>query len=406
MITPYCIFQNLSITSSVVALLILLMNHKFEVNNDLNVEVCYDRNFPNESLSDLKLDFLNMSKNSTFNAPQIESIPPPGAFRQEFPATTKQLDFVLKSRQLVTNILNGFDKRLLLIVGPCSIHDTKAAEEYATKLHHLSKDVSQSFLIVMRTYFEKPRTSLGWKGMIYDPHLNGSNNIVAGISQARKLLLYLADIELPAATEFLDPVTSHYIGDLISWACIGARTAESQIHRQFASGLPMPVAFKNSTTGNIDVAINGVLAALSPHTFFGIDDMGQISIIRTKGNVNAHIALRGGENSPNYDEASIKRTLNLMKRNSLAERIIVDCSHDNSCRRHEEQEVVFESVLKQFIDGNHAIRGLSVESHLFGGSQQISADTSALQYAVSLTDPCLDWDNTERLIRRGAKMMS
>ena len=330
----------------------------------------------------------------------------PAAFRQEFPASPEAVEFVRSARGQIANILDGKDSRLLLAVGPCSIHDIKAAEEYAVRLSSLAKEVSSSFFIVMRTYFEKPRTSVGWKGLLYDPHLNSSDDITTGISHARQLLITLAQMKLPAATEFLDPMTPHYIGDFISWACIGARTAESQIHRQFASALSMPIAFKNSTAGNIDVAINGVLAALSPHTFFGVDDNGSVSIVRSKGNAYAHVMLRGGEKTPNYDPASVRKTLELLHSNQLPQRIMIDCSHDNSFRSHEKQEVVFESVIRQYVNGTKAIRGLAIESHIFGGNQQLNADKSCLQYAVSLTDPCLDWDNTERLIRWGAKMTS
>lgn len=346
-----------------------------------------------------------MSKIYTLDSLLVEGLPTPRSFKQQLSAAAAMQEFVLDTRRQITNILEGSDPRLMLIVGPCSIHDINAAEEYAIKLRHLAKDVSKSFLIVMRTYFEKPRTAHGWKGMLYDPHMDGSNDIGTGIKNARELLLTLAKLEIPTATEFLDPITPHYLGDLISWACIGARTAESQIHRQFASGLPMPIAFKNSTTGNVEVAINGALIAKCPHAFFGIDESGQASIIRTKGNKTPHIVLRGGADGPNYHAESIASALSLLKKNHLPERLIIDCSHDNSNRCHEEQKVVFESVLTQHSKGNTAIRGLAVESHLFAGNQRMSLDISRLQYAVSVTDPCLDWASTERLIRWGAALL-
>lgn len=348
-----------------------------------------------------------MSKIFTLEALHIETLSSPQALKAELPASPQQMEFVANSRRQIARILDGEDQRLLLIVGPCSIHDPSAALEYARKLLNLADNVSKSFFVVMRTYFEKPRTGLGWKGLLYDPHLNDSNDLSTGLRQARSLLLELAKMGMPTATEFLDPVTSRYLGDLISWACIGARTAESQIHRQFASGLAMPIAFKNSTSGNVDVAINGVLSANGPHAFFGINDAGQVSIVRTKGNPHAHIVLRGGETKPNYNEESIKLVLKQLKNANLPPRLIVDCSHDNSCRDHEEQNVVFQSVIQQYVHGNQAIRGLALESHLFAGSQRLvqDQDPGKLQYAVSLTDPCLDWTSTETLILQGANAL-
>lgn len=344
-----------------------------------------------------------MYHNSMTEAFNTETLPSPEAIKQALPATPEQLAFIRNSRQQIAHILNGQDPRLLLIVGPCSIHDLQAAKEYAHKLQELHQRFADTFLIVMRTYFEKPRTILGWKGLVYDPHLNGSNDLASGLQHARELLLHLADIQLAAATEFLDPVTPHYFGDLISWACIGARTVESQVHRQLASGLPMPVAFKNSTSGNVEVAINGILSAKNPHATFGIDPTGRVSILRTKGNPHAHIALRGGESKPNYDPKSIGHTLDLLAKAGLPPRILIDCSHDNSCRKYEEQNTVFQSVLHQYLEGNHAIRGVVLESNLFAGNQQLHSDHSNLKYAVSLTDACLDWPATEELIQWAAK---
>lgn len=345
-----------------------------------------------------------MPKIHPLEALPSEGLTSPMAFKQELPAHPHQVEFVQEARQQIRNILEGTDNRLLLIVGPCSIHDTKAAREYAEKLKTLAQTVSKSFFIVMRTYFEKPRTALGWKGMLYDPHLDGSNDIETGIRQARQLLLDLTDMKVPTATEFLDPLSPRFLSDLISWACIGARTTESQIHRQFASGLPMPVAFKNSTSGNINVAVKGVLTATCPHAFFGVNDQGYVSIVRTKGNPYAHIALRGGENTPNYDAQSIEKALEQLRKNHLPERVVIDCSHDNSNRCHETQKTVFDSVLQQYRNGNQAIRGLALESHLFSGSQHLQLDKSKMQYAVSLTDPCLGWNETEALILKNAAL--
>jgi 3-deoxy-7-phosphoheptulonate synthase len=269
----------------------------------------------------------------------------------------------------------------------------------------MAKEVSKSFMVIMRAYFEKPRTTKGWKGLLYDPHLNDTQDIATGLRHSREVLLTLADLKVPAATEFLDPATPNYIGDVISWSCIGARTAESQVHRQFASGLPMPVAFKNSTSGNVDVAINGVLSAKTPHAYFGINESGHISIIRTRGNPHAHIVLRGGESDPNYDADSIAKALKKIKKNQLSENIIVDCSHDNSRRDHEKQTIVFQSIIDQYSQGNEAIKGLILESNLSAGCQPIPSDKSLLNYAISLTDPCLDWEATEALIREAASRL-
>jgi 3-deoxy-7-phosphoheptulonate synthase len=294
---------------------------------------------------------------------------------------------------------------LLLIVGPCSIHDLQSAKEYALKLRTLMDAVSNTFFVVMRTYFEKPRTSLGWKGLLSDPCLDGSNRIAEGVRMAREFLMFLADHEIPAATEFLDPSTPHFIGDLISWSCIGARTSESQIHRQFASGLPMPVAFKNSTSGNIQVAINGIIAASTPHAFPGITESGYFTLVSTEGNPYAHVALRGGEFQPNYDSASLAYAAEKLCRSGLPQRFLVDCSHDNSCRNYAQQIQVFQSVLAQYIEGNKTIRGMALESHLYAGNQSIEDGITSLQYGISITDPCLDWKSTKELILNGSKLL-
>jgi len=335
----------------------------------------------------------------------LDALDSPQTLRNQHPTSPRQSAFIAQSRHQINEILDGKDPRLLLIVGPCSIHEISSAKEYALKLSELSHEVSDSFLIVMRTYFEKPRSVLGWKGMLYDPYLDDSNDLSAGLQQARQLLLTLADMELPTATEFLDPITARFIEDLISWGCIGARTAESQIHRQLASGLDMPVAFKNSTSGNIDVAIKGVLAANAPHTYFGVNDHGHVAVVRTKGNAQAHIVLRGGENQPNYDASSIANALRQLEKVHLPQRLIIDCAHGNSYRQYSEQGNVFRDVLQQHIQGNFSIRGLAFESHLNSGNQNISSDPTKLQYAVSLTDPCLDWNSTENLIRWGAEQL-
>lgn len=331
----------------------------------------------------------------------LESLLSPKELQKELPLSSQQSEFVLNSRRQISRVLEGKDSRILLIVGPCSIHDITAAKEYATKLRQLAHVVSDNFLIVMRVYFEKPRTKKGWKGFIYDPLLNGSNSIDKGLRWARELLLNLAEMKIPTATEFLDPLTANYIDDLVSWACVGARTSESPIHRQMASGLLMPIAFKNTTSGNIDAAINGVLSAAESHTFLSIDDKGHIALKLTKGNSNGHIVLRGGKNKPNFDPAAISQALKLLDQAGLPRCVVVDCSHDNCERNHKKQVDVFQSLINQFIQGNRWIRGILIESNLFAGNQSFVADLSQLKYAISITDPCLDWETTEKLILWG-----
>lgn len=334
----------------------------------------------------------------SFKTHKIEPLPAPIELMRRLPLASEEKDFIEKSRRTICRILDGTDSRLILIVGPCSIHDLSAAKEYASRLQNLIEVFSDIFFIVMRAYFEKPRTALGWKGLLYDPHLDGSNDISTGMLWTRELLLDIAKMRIPIASEFLDPVSSRYFGDLVSWACIGARTSSSQIHRQMASGFPMPVAFKNSTDGNIKTAINGILTAQAKHSFIGLNDEGKISQIRTEGNPYGHLVLRGGETNSNYDQESIAKALRGLKNASLPPRVIVDCSHGNSNRNYELQAAVFESVLQQWNAGNQSIRGMILESHLHAGNQHF---TKPLKYGVSLTDPCLDWESTRQLIAWG-----
>jgi 3-deoxy-7-phosphoheptulonate synthase len=344
-------------------------------------------------------------KNNSFEI-HNEQIPTPYELKLELPITLKQCLFVNKTREQIIDILEHRDQRHLLIVGPCSVHDVHAALEYAKKLKQLANEISNTFLVVMRVYFEKPRSSVGWKGLLYDPHLDGTHDIAQGLKLTRSLLLDLAEAEIPAAAEFLDPASSSYFGDLISWACIGARTSESQTHRQIASGLAMPVAFKNSTAGKIEVAINGILCASVSHKFIGMNEQGKISIIKTAGNPHCHMTLRGGEDSPNYDPNSISRALKMLHKHNLIPRILIDCSHDNSNRNYEKQSSVFQSIIHQIMEGEKNIRGMIIESNLFAGSQGIPSDLSQLRYAVSLTDACLDWESTERLILWGYEALT
>ncbi len=329
-------------------------------------------------------------------------LPSPEEIKSKYPCTGIQNNFIASSRKKIIDILNGSDTRLLLIVGPCSIHDCTAAREYAEKLKKLSTELENDFLIVMRTYFEKPRTSTGWKGLLYDPYLNQSCEIETGLSLSRQLLLDLADLELPAATEFLDPFTSLYYGDLISWGCVGARTTASQPHREIASGLPLPIGFKNSTDGNIDIAIHANLAAGMPQSYISLNDSGRPIARHTEGNPHCHIVLRGSEAGENYDPSSIELSLKKLESSGLPPRLLIDCSHDNSRRNPETQCIVFQSVLNQFIEGNSNIRGMLLESNLNGGSQPLS---NSLTYGISVTDPCLDWTSTENIIQWGSQRL-
>jgi 3-deoxy-7-phosphoheptulonate synthase len=305
---------------------------------------------------------------------------------------------VLKSRQEIEAILDGKDSRKFIVVGPCSIHDIKAAEDYAKKLKKLSEQVKDRLLLIMRVYFEKPRTTVGWKGLINDPDLDDSFNIEKGLIMARKLLNDIAEMGLPSATEALDPIVPQYISDLISWTAIGARTTESQTHREMASGLSMPVGFKNGTDGSIQVALNALQAAREPHHFLGINDRGQVSIFRTTGNAYGHIILQGGDQKPNYDASSIKLAEDKLKEAKLPARIVIDCSHGNSRKDHRLQASVFENVIQQVLDGNTSIVGLMLESNLYEGNQPLCSNRDQLKYGVSVTDKCIGWKETERIV--------
>ena len=340
-----------------------------------------------------------MPKKINLNLLDSQVIPTPAEIVAEIPATEKQIRFIQRARQEVQDALFSHRSRLLLIAGPCSIHDIASAKEYARRFAELAKEVSDTFVMVMRVYFEKPRTTLGWKGMIYDPFLDGSNAMSKGLRLTRQLLLELAEMEVPAAAEFLDPLSAHYFSDLITWGCIGARTSESQTHRQMASSLPMPVAFKNNTMGNVDVAVHGVLSAAIPHTYLGIDPFGKVCQQTSAGNSTCHIVLRGGEANPNYDPESISYALDCLQKNSLPPKLLIDCSHDNSRRKHQQQVSVFQSVIHQIKEGEKGIRGLILESNLEEGQQPMESDE--LRYGVSVTDACLDWETTAKLIRWG-----
>lgn len=328
---------------------------------------------------------------------QQEILPPPIQLKKEFSTEEEDKNFIESSRDAILSILNGEDARTLLIVGPCSIHDKDACLKYAKRLKALAENVASSFFIVMRAYYEKPRSLQGWKGLLYDPHLDESHRIPDGLKTVRHFLLQLAKLKIPAATEFLDPFCAPYFSDLISWGCIGARTTESQTHRQLASSLNLPISFKNSTTGNIEVAINGILNAALPQSFMGLNEEGVASLVRSSGNSDCHLTLRGSDFGLNYDPESISKSLEALEKCGLKKRLIIDCSHGNSGKDLTMQYQAFQSVLQQIAKGNTAIKGLILESHLFSGNQTFAKDAK-LEYGVSITDPCLSFEATEELI--------
>ena len=329
----------------------------------------------------------------------------PIELRQLISVSEQGKENILSSRKTVEDIFLGNDGRLIVIVGPCSIHDIKAAKEYALKLKSLQKEVEKSIYIIMRVYFEKPRTTVGWKGLISDPDMDNSLAVEKGLRQGRELLVWLAEEGIPTGTEALNPITPQYLADLISWCAIGARTTESQTHREMSSGLSMPVGFKNGTDGNLTMAINAIKACSSKQSFLGINDKGQISTFKAKGNKSSHIILRGGA-KPNYDEEAVKNCEKLLKENDLAERIMIDCSHDNSNQDYRNQGKVIEDIKSQILLGNKSIFGVMLESNLFSGKQKILDNKDDMQYGVSVTDGCIDWQETEEVIRSLSKAIS
>ena len=306
---------------------------------------------------------------------------------------------VADSRKVIQNILDRKDPRLFVVVGPCSIHDPEAAMDYARRLRALAEELSDTLYIVMRVYFEKPRTTVGWKGLINDPHLDDSFQLEEGLQLGRRLLLEILELGLPTSTEALDPISPQYLQDLISWSAIGARTTESQTHREMASGLSSAVGFKNGTDGGLTVATNALQSVASPHRFLGINRQGQVSVFTTKGNAYGHIVLRGGSGGPNYDSVHVKLCEQALDKAGVAANIMVDCSHANSSKKPELQPLVVENVANQILEGNQSIVGLMIESHLKAGNQSIPADLADLEYGVSITDGCIDWQTTERCLR-------
>jgi 3-deoxy-7-phosphoheptulonate synthase len=339
-----------------------------------------------------------MQATENLNIREIVPLIPPGELKRMLPMDEAANATVLAGRKAVQDILSGTDKRILAIVGPCSIHDTDGALDYARRFKVLREQVADRICLLMRVYFEKPRTTVGWKGFINDPFLDESGDISTGVREARRLLLQINGMGIPAASEFLDPIVPQYIADLIAWAAIGARTTESQTHRQMASGLSMPVGFKNGTDGNVQVAVDALISARFPHNFLGLDSEGRTAIVKTKGNPYGHIVLRGGKSKTNYDAESIAEAVAQLRKASLEARVVVDCSHGNTQKRHELQEEVWKSVVAQKAAGNSAVVGAMVESNLFGGSQKIPGDRSQLKYGVSITDECIGWETTERMV--------
>ena len=323
-------------------------------------------------------------------------LPSPTVLRERLPVDAQVAAQIQAHRQTVRDILNGTDDRLLVITGPCSLHDPKSALEYGHRLSELSRQLGDKVFLVIRAYVEKPRTTVGWKGMLYDPHLDGSNDIATGLNVSRHLLLDLARLGLPLATELLHPMAADYLGDLLSWAAIGARTTESQIHREMVSGLPMPVGFKNGTDGSIDVASDAMGAAEHPHTHLGIDDNGHSALLQTAGNPDTHLVLRGGHHGPNYDANSIRTAVDALQSKGRNPRLIVDCSHANSGKDPLRQPEVLRDLLEQRARGENPIAGVMLESHLQDGKQPLQ---KPLQYGLSITDGCLGWDRTEQLLR-------
>ncbi len=337
---------------------------------------------------------------------EFERLLTPAALKAELPVSDAANRAVVESRERVNRILRKQDPRLLVVLGPCSIHDVKGALDYARHLSPLRQECAEHMEIVMRVYFEKPRTTIGWKGLINDPNLDGSYDINLGLRLARRLLLDITSLGLPAATEFLDPIIPQYIDDLLSWAAVGARTTESQTHREMASGLSMPVGFKNGTDGSLQIALDAMISARSPHCFLGIDQEGVTSIVRTTGNPVGHIVLRGGRLRPNYDEASLLEAESKLVQAGLPPVLMVDCSHANSGKQHARQEEIWNSVLKQRAAGNTALVGLMVESFLEEGSQPFPSKAAPLRYGVSITDACVSWATTERMLRSACERLA
>ena len=340
-------------------------------------------------------------------APDLENInvtsfapmPTPAELHAKLPLTDAASATVTQGREDLRNILDRKDGRLFVVVGPCSIHDPVAGLDYARRLKALQEEVKDTMLLVMRVYFEKPRTTTGWKGYINDPFMDDSFRVDTGMEKARQFLLDICELGLPTATEALDPISPQYLGDLIAWTAIGARTTESQTHREMSSGLSTPVGFKNGTDGDISIAINAILSAANPHAFLGINGEGNVAVVRTRGNAYGHVVLRGGDGRPNYDSVSVTIAEQSLAKAKLPANIVVDCSHANSYKKPELQPLVMTDVINQIVHGNKSLVGVMIESNIEAGNQKIPADLSQLKYGCSVTDACIDWDTTAQMLR-------
>ena len=339
------------------------------------------------------------------NVSAFDPMPSPEQILAQLPLSASAAKAVMQGREALRNILERKDHRLFIVVGPCSIHDPVAGLDYARRLKALSDEVDDTLCLVMRVYFEKPRTTTGWKGYINDPDMDDSFRVDQGMKKARQFLLDVAEIGLPAGTEALDPISPQYIGDLIAWTAIGARTTESQTHREISSGLSTPVGFKNGTNGDIGIAINAIVSASRPHSFLGINGQGNTSIVRTRGNPHGHVVLRGGDGRPNYDTVSVQMAEQALVKAKLPANIVVDCSHANCFKKPELQPLVMADVVNQVRLGNQSLVGIMVESNIVAGNQPIPADLSQLKYGCSVTDACIDWESTEKMIRDAAVLL-
>ena len=337
-------------------------------------------------------------KINNINVRKFQSLITPSQLKGLEPVSSNTYQQIIKYRKEIENIVLNKDKRLLFIIGPCSIHDEKLAIDYCKRLQKVREKYNSKFCIVMRVYFEKPRTTIGWKGLINDPYLNDTYDITSGLKKARRILQNITKYQVPIATEFLDPIVPQYISDLISWCAIGARTTESQTHREMASGLSMAVGFKNSTDGNTQVALEAMISCKNPHYFLGINDQGNINIVSTKGNPISHIVLRGGKSLPNYYAKNIQKVQKDLKEKELIERILIDCSHANSDKKYYQQEIVYKDIIQQIKEGNNNILGMMLESNIYEGRQELKKDLSELKYGISITDACLSWETTEMLL--------
>jgi 3-deoxy-7-phosphoheptulonate synthase len=346
-----------------------------------------------------------MQQTENLNVVAFDEMPTPMEVKARLPLTEAAAQTVTQGRRDLEAILDGRDHRLFAVVGPCSIHDPVAGLDYARRLAGLASEVSETLLVVMRVYFEKPRTSLGWKGFINDPHMDDSFRVDEGMERARRFLLDVNELGLPCGTEALDPIAPQYYGDLVAWTAIGARTSESQTHREMSSGLSTPVGFKNSTEGDVEAAVNGILSASGAHAFLGINDLGRTAIVRTRGNRYGHVVLRGGGGRPNYDTVSISLAEQALQKAKLRQSIVVDCSHANSSKKPELQPLVMRDVLHQIREGNRSVVGLMVESFIEPGNQAIPDDLAKLRYGCSVTDPCVGWDTTVEMLRSAHRIL-